>query len=315
MTALVPTKGHEALIEFAMTFCSHVTLVISSRSHEPVSGQERCKSFKEKFPGLVVKHHQDDSAVQNPETEEEWAYWARLCWPCDYIIASEDYAKRLALMIGAEYIPFDPKREVFKIKGTDQREKLPNTSNLMSTFIKSIQKKIVLFGQESTGKTTMTKFLGTWLEGVTTPEWARTYLESLGDKRVTPEKMRTIAKGQYALMQAAYTRTDNMFFFHDTDLLSTIGYGRIYDGVDYGKELFRPADLYIVMNDEIPFEEDALRYGGKVRESTKQFWIDLLEEYKCKYYVVKGVTPGEQHEEILGLLEPMFQPIRDFVRE
>lgn len=94
-----------------------------------------------------------------------------------------------------------------------------------------------------------------------------------------------------------------------------IGYGRIYDGVDYGKELFRPADLYIVMNDEIPFEEDALRYGGKVRESTKQFWIDLLEEYKCKYYVVKGVTPGEQHEEILGLLEPMFQPIRDFVRE
>lgn len=87
--------------------------------------------------------------------------------------------------------------------------------------------------------------------------------------------------------------------FQDTDLLSTIGYHRIF-GSDKRVNLksitdnfeFTKSDLYVVMPDDIPFEPDILRYGDGVRESKTQFWIDLLEEYGCKYVTV----PSGDHE-------------------
>ncbi|MNV84432.1 hypothetical protein D3C71_1783050 [compost metagenome] len=52
------------------------------------------------------------------------------------------------------------------------------------------------------------------------------------------------------------------------------------------------------MNSGIRFTPDPLRYGGEIRESTDQFWIDLLEEYGCNYYVVKdkGTAYSQFHE-------------------
>lgn len=315
MTALVPTKGHEALVRFAVEFCDDVTLIISSRSFEPVSSDSRIKPFKSVFPSIKVIHHCDDHAPQNPSTKEEWNYWKNVVGSCDYIIGSENYCSKIAELVGAQYIPFDPSRAIFNIKGTSVRNRLPNMEDVMPSFATYIQKKIVLFGQESTGKSTMARYLSFLYEGIFIPEWARTYLESLEDKTITEEKMDNIAISQYALQQTAYTRTDRMFFFHDTDLLSTIGYSRIYNKKLMDWEiLYRRADLYIVMNDEIPFVKDPLRYGGEVRESTKQFWIDLLEEFGCNYYVVKGVTEAEQHLEIAKLLIPLYQNIRDFQR-
>jgi nicotinamide riboside kinase len=79
------------------------------------------------------------------------------------------------------------------------------------------------------------------------------------------------------------------------------------------------SDLYFVMNDEIPFEEDKLRYGGNKRETDKQFWIDLLEEYGCNYYVVKSVYMSNQileiEREIEKFLNNKFEKISSFMRD
>jgi nicotinamide riboside kinase len=145
----------------------------------------------------------------------------------------------------------------------------------------------------------------------------------MDDKTVTHEKMCTIAMGQYSLQKIAREQYDAPWLFQDTDLLSTIGYNRIYKGEEIPciDEMFNTtrSDLYIVMNDEIPFEEDALRYGGKVRESSKQFWIDLLDEYGCDYHVVQETDQFAQEQEIYEVLENLFNetwdPIKNFERE
>ena len=168
----------------------------------------------------------------------------------------------------------------------------------------------------------MTEYFSSYDGGTMVTEWARTYLEAVGNE-LTQEKMEHIIQGQWALQETALNDPRSFFLFQDTDLLSTLGYYRIlgweppdhiYEKIDATK-----SDLYIVMNDGIPFEADPLRYGGNVRQSNTQFWIDILEEQQCNYYVVKSTDPLEQkaeiHEQIYNLSEKVMAPIREFERE
>src|SRR5690606_31900335 len=135
------------------------------------------------------------------------------------------------------------------------------------------------------------------------PEWARPYLESLQTPEVTLERMRTIAMGQHAqeaVARAQAHRDGLPFVILDTDLLSTIGYLELYFGEqqrswgsprnsdywalrDQLDQMFDPADLYLVTDDTLPFAPDPLRYGGDRRETTREYWIALLQRYGCRY--------------------------------
>jgi nicotinamide riboside kinase len=160
----------------------------------------------------------------------------------------------------------------------------------------------------------MAKRLARDMNGTFVPEWAREYLETVGVE-TTDDRMYDIVHGQAALQGAAAGVQNRPWIFQDTDLLSTIGYYHIYGGairqpkdLQDCQSLFdrRKSDMYIVMNDRIPFEEDQLRYGGDKRESSKQFWIDLLEKNNCKYYVVKETDHEKQFEEIRVFLLEWF---------
>jgi NadR type nicotinamide-nucleotide adenylyltransferase len=352
MTALIPTLGHKSLIEFAGDFVGpngKVLVIVSSRSHEPVAGYDRVaaiqESLGETYGRYHVFHHADDNAPQNPETQEEWDYWKNVClegfqeiefdhWDDEVpleitrpvltcLVASEPYGKKMADVLGVDFIPFDIDRRINSVKGTKVRENLiANFDQILPWMQYKLAKRITIFGQESCGKTTMTNRLDLHGVGIGIHEFARPYLESLDDKTITDEKMENIVKGQFALQKAAFGKS--LYTIQDTDLLSTLGYYRIYGG-DYSKTFLLPyiemtkAHLYIVMNDEIPFEEDALRYGGKVRESTKQFWIDILEEFNCEYYVVKSANSTDQLNEIWNVIEDYdnkwFNDIRNFKRD
>lgn len=88
---------------------------------------------------------------------------------------------------------------------------------------------------------------------------------------------------------------------------TTIGYQQLYGSKKSvninAKFLDSKSDLYIVMNDQIPFETDQLRYGGTIRETKTQYWIDLLQQHQCNYYVVHNTDPNRQFTEILRAIE------------
>lgn len=63
--------------------------------------------------------------------------------------------------------------------------------------------------------------------GVLVVEWARPYLELAGPE-VDQLKMTTIERGQAAAMFATERQLTSPYIFRDTDLLSTIGYYRIW---------------------------------------------------------------------------------------
>ena len=69
------------------------------------------------------------------------------------------------------------------------------------------------------------------------------------------------------------------------------------------------------MNDQIPFEQDPLRYGGDVRESKTQFWVDLLEEFGCNYYVVTATLQRHQQMEVARKLIQFFDDETKHINE
>lgn len=334
MTALIPTVGHGALCEFSANFMNNyngtLSVIISSRSFEPIAASQRLAAITEfcnKFKNVNICLHEDDYAPQNPNTEQEWNYWyntiLKFSKKPDFIFASEKYGIKVAKLFNADFIPFDIDRKIFPCKGTNVRINiLSEFNNILPEFKKYLQTKIVLFGQESVGKTTMTNrlFNKTKKYSSMIHEFARPYLELMDDKSVTEEKMKTITIAQNSLEQTAFSN-GKLLLWQDTDLLSTIGYYRIMQQgePDLIKNIFNPSDLYIVMNDEIPFEQDCLRYGGNKRESTKQFWIDLLKQYNCKYYIVKNTNIDLQEKEILKevkkYLDNKFRKIKSFIRD
>lgn len=339
ITALVPTIGHKALVQFmaniAERYGTRASVIISSRSFEPVSGKARLEAFSREFKDnkyVEFRLHEDDDAPQNPSTPAEWAYWRLVvkyfAALTDTFVSSETYGAKMAKILGVEFIPFDIERNMLNVRGTEVRDNLfYNFDQIMPSFAKTLTTTVTLFGQESCGKTTMTKWLNDHFSfddaSIMIHEFARPYLENMEDKTVTKTKMNIIEAGQIALQETAKQQKPRPLIFQDTDILSTYGYNKIYDE-DYEfpspfKVLARAADLYIVMNDAIPFEADALRYGGDVRESNKQFWIDILEKYNLDYYVVENTDRELQKDEILEViyqqLELKFKPIRDFKRD
>jgi HTH-type transcriptional regulator, transcriptional repressor of NAD biosynthesis genes len=332
MTALVPTVGHVNLVTFAGEVANHVTVIICSRSKEPTTFKQRADAFLG-LPNVSVIHHDDDNAPQNePEVPASkqafWSYWrdtivrhqaassaANCC-----IVASETYGAKLASVCGFSFIPYDLGRSINASKGTTVRQNLIDQwDNMAPGFRRHLVSRVVLFGQESTGKTSLANALAKHLNGYFIPEWARPFLElkAVGPD-VTPQKMRTIALAQSALEHHAEKHlTDKPFQFFDTDLVSTLGYmlfwDRSFDKTDMSATInsqiarLVPKDIYVVMNDAIPFEKDVLRYGGEVRETQRGFWIDVLNDLGLPFHVMKSTAPADQLAEAADLAMQIFQ--------
>ena len=312
MTALIPTVGHQHLISFAANFVDQVHVIISTRSHEPTTFYQRMIGLDAESNVAFYSHH-DDEAPQNPVGEDDtnfWNYWANVVRSSidekiDYVFASEAYGEQVAKSIDADFIPVDIARAIQPVKGTTVRNNLFDLQeDIAQDFKAHIGLDIVLFGPESCGKTTMARRLAKHFRGTFVPEWARPYLETVGSQ-VTEHKMKMIVQGQYASERAA-ERIDTLIKFKDTDLLTTLGYYE-YTGITKEASINwmideYPNDLYIVMNDDIPFETDQLRYGGDKRETSKQFWVDILDKHKRNYYIVKSTDHDEQFNEICEVI-------------
>ena len=343
MTALVPTIGHQYAIEVAAHHMKQrhgqLHVVVNDRSFEPLSGTLRASAIAEQFahmPWVHVINYTDDEAPQEDDgTQEFWDYWVAIAekatgWShFSHVFASEPYGKPYAAQLDAEFIPVDIAREVFHTKGTDVRASiLSRWAEVMPMFRKHLVRRIVFFGADSCGKTTMARtFAGDhWgFGGTFLPEWARPYLETVGEE-VTLDKMENIIYTQFATQNAVSSSVDSPWVFMDTDLLTTLGYHRIYKmepkcGMNRLEQMVRESHghLYIVMNDGIPFTADPLRYGGDKRESNTKFWTDLLDEFGFDYYVVQNTDKIKQIHEIGDVIAKFqrdtFQVISKFVRE
>src|SRR6478752_8112037 len=172
MKAMPPTKGHLRLIEFASNLADEVAVLVDTQKSEPMI-HERIIALCDAVPdNVVVRHIYFEPVPGEPEYWPEWDAILSYYNGYDYVVASEDYAFEVARKIGARYIPYDPKREMHGARGTDVRNNVEsNFDQIIPEFQDHLKTTVTIFDAESTGKTTLSRQLATWLNGHWTFEW------------------------------------------------------------------------------------------------------------------------------------------------
>lgn len=155
--------------------------------------------------------------------------------------------------------------------------------------------KVVLFGPESTGKTTLSEQLARHYNTVWVPEYAREYLQDKrnnGQKTCEPEDLLPIAKGQMLLENSLVKKATDVLIC-DTDLLETKVYSEAYYVGHCNPILEKYAlrnvyDLYFLTSIDVPWEKDDLRDKPLERERMYAYFKKTLVKYNRKFVILKG---------------------------
>ncbi len=155
--------------------------------------------------------------------------------------------------------------------------------------------KIVLFGPESTGKTTLSQQLARHYNTVWVPEYAREYLQNKWNnerKTCEPKDLLPIAKGQIRL-ENELTQKASEVLICDTDLLETKVYSEAYylgycDPILEKYALKNTYDLYFLTYIDVPWEKDDLRDKPEERQEMFDYFKNTLIKYNRPYVLLKG---------------------------
>nr|WP_299072417.1 ATP-binding protein [uncultured Allomuricauda sp.] len=155
--------------------------------------------------------------------------------------------------------------------------------------------KVVLFGPESTGKTTLSEQLARQYNTVWVPEYAREYLQNKWNnerKTCEPKDLLPIAEGQIKL-ENELTKKATDVLICDTDLLETKVYSEAYyighcDPVLEKYALKNTYDLYFLTYIDTPWEADDLRDKPNEREQMFAYFQNTLEKYNRNFVILKG---------------------------
>ena len=155
--------------------------------------------------------------------------------------------------------------------------------------------KVVLFGPESTGKTTLSNQLARHYNTVWAPEFARDYLQDKwNNERKTCENsdLIPIAIGQMKLENELAKKADKVLIC-DTDLLETKVYSEEYYGGFVDPLLDEAAkentyDLYLLTYIDTPWEADDLRDRPEQRKEMFDAFERALIKHNRPYILLKG---------------------------
>jgi NadR type nicotinamide-nucleotide adenylyltransferase len=170
-------------------------------------------------------------------------------------------------------------------------------------------KKIAVVGPESTGKSTMSAFLAKHYQTVWVPEYAREYCEKLSEPPTWQDEV-NMFYGQLALEKSILPQAANDILICDTTFITV----KIWSDQMFGKspqevldELPKhPYDLYLLLDIDLPWEDDPLRDFPDMREHFMQVWHKELQQLNANYVVISG-SGVERYEHAVAMIDAFLQ--------
>lgn len=291
-----PHLGHLYLVDFARHYVDDLTVVVEQVRDEPIPSALRLAWMRELFPSVRVVHLRDDNPQDPSEHPDFWSIWKEslervLPHKPDHVFASESYGPMLAQVLSAQFVPVDPGRSVMPISGTAVRsDPLGNWQYLPECVRPYFTKRVCVFGPESTGKSTLTQRLAQHFGSVAVPEYARTLIE-LQNGQVSAEDMPRIARGQRASEDSLARRAQRLLFCDTDALTTTIWSDMLFGTCDpwiRAEANERRYDLTLLLDVDVPWVADAVRYLPEERRSFFERCRRELEARKRPYIVVSG---------------------------
>lgn len=168
--------------------------------------------------------------------------------------------------------------------------------------------KIAIVGPESTGKSTMAAYLAEYYHTVWVPEFARDYCEKLTAPCTWQDEI-NMFYGQLAL-EEEYLPKANKLLICDTTFITV----KIWSDHTFGRspqevlnELPKhPYDLYLLLNIDLPWEEDPLRDFPHLREHFMDVWHKELRELNANYVMISG-SAQDRYDDAVKAIDSFLQ--------
>ena len=157
--------------------------------------------------------------------------------------------------------------------------------------------KIAVVGPESTGKSTMSEYLAAYYNTIWVPEYARGYCEKLTGPPTWQDEI-NMFYGQVALEDALLPKA-NKLLICDTTILTV----KIWSEYTFGKAPQQVIDelsgrtyhLYLLLNIDMPWQDDPLRDFPHMRGHFMEVWYKELNELNANYVLIEGIG-AERHK-------------------
>ncbi len=151
--------------------------------------------------------------------------------------------------------------------------------------------KVGIIGPESSGKSTLARYLAKRYSGVLIPEYAREYVEQKGTTEVTFDELCAIAKHQIEELE----NLSSSLYFFDTELIVTkvwfdYAFGRVPEWLNENIHRF-PMDVYLLTYPDIAWVPDPARSNGSdaIRKELFDRYEAEVQALDIPYYIIRHV--------------------------
>lgn len=294
---LPPHQGHEYLIRTAAERVDELVIVVDPVFDELIPVATRIQWMQQICPRatvLTLKRQLPQYPHEAPD--DFWQLWEHglkeiLPGPVDVVFASETYGEPLASVLQARFEMVDLARNTVPISATQIRENPMQHWEFIADVAKPyVCKKVCIFGPESVGKSTLTEQLARQFDTAFVPEYARTVIE-MNQGQLGFEDMEKIAIGHAQAIAQALPDAHKLLFV-DTDAVATKiwsnelfhHYPPVLDALIADASF----DLYLVLDVDVPWVKDIVRFRPQEREAFLATCIRELDYYQRPYVLISG---------------------------
>jgi HTH-type transcriptional repressor of NAD biosynthesis genes len=293
-------KGHEAMINFALSTCDFLTVLICCSDQEPLPGSVRkawLDAVYRDTPQIEIRcyHYEEQVLPNTSETSATvsavWAKQFKQLFP-DYtmVITSEPYGYLVADYMGIRHIPFNMNKDLYPVSATKVRTDLFNYWGYLPDPVKaSLVTKVVVLGTESTGKTTLTGKLAAHFQCSAVSEAGRDIVADSNHFGIAD--LYLIAAAHAGKINCMATGNSPLMII-DTDIHITLSYGEYAFGeklkIDAAIYNANKADLYLYLNNDVPYVQDGTRLSEEERNLLDLSHRRVLDTYGIHYEEITG---------------------------
>ncbi|MEZ5789782.1 MAG: AAA family ATPase [Nitratireductor sp.] len=262
---LPPHAGHLFMCRTAQALCDELTVLVCTLDREPINGNLRYDWMKKLLPEARVIHFTKDVPQEPADHPGFLGNLERHLQ--DGASRADRHCLRFRTLChasgagtGCKTGVIDPERLAFPVSGTAIRDNpYANWEMVPGPVRPFYQKRIVLMGAESTGKSTLALQLARHFKTLHVPEYGRIY-DAFRTQEWSAESFSEIEAGHGAMREALATEAGPLLI-EDTDELAT----RVWEGALNGTSPDRPrpprlADLFLLLATDLPWRDDGTRY-------------------------------------------------------
>ncbi len=155
-------------------------------------------------------------------------------------------------------------------------------------------RRICVTGPECTGKTTLARELAEYLGTEWVPEAARRYAERVA-RSLTADDVLPIAREHISMADSVVNdvrAAGGRSVVFDTDLVSTVVYGKHYYGFDdywlTGESVRRMSDIYLLCDVDLAWEPDGIRDQPESADVLYAAFTKELQQLCANICVIRG---------------------------